>query len=316
MLHLNLFNRVKSSLRYFRSTLVRLSYVWAYIPFVGDLFVKKVLLGPPVLVLSFPRSGSSWLGAKLALSANSAYLREPINSEFLSLGGRNTLKSIIPSRPDILFQTCSIKAFLNAPRYDTNVVAYPKQWLPWNIIGRTLLIKEVNPLALEYWIEQFSPLIVFIVRHPAAIAASYVELGWLENDDVRDTPCTSGLSSFQVFGRRVGEVFNYSLSILENYPKHLVVRYEDLVDNESFELSRISSFAGLSFSQLDCLNCFDSNVNVNDLPTSRHHPFSLNRRANDQTSKWRRALPPEQVAEIKKGYLYYTTPYYQSSLDW
>ena len=34
---------------------------------------------PSVLILSFPRSGSSWVGKTLGRASNALYMREPIN---------------------------------------------------------------------------------------------------------------------------------------------------------------------------------------------------------------------------------------------
>src|SRR5262245_30987828 len=39
---------------------------------------------PPILVISIPRSGSSWLGDSLGISSNALYLREPITQKHLA----------------------------------------------------------------------------------------------------------------------------------------------------------------------------------------------------------------------------------------
>ena len=298
-----------------KRNLPRIYYCWSYIPIIGNLVVQVTFKRPPILVVSFPRSGSSWLGARLGLSENAAYLREPINTEFLNQGGRHTLKIIHASQPDPIFLKSSVKAFQKAPCYDTKIVAFPKQWVPWNLNGKRRLLKEVNPLAIEYWIQEFSPIIIFIVRHPAAIAASYLELGWLENADVRDTPHASDLSPFEVFGRRVGEVFENSLNILAKHPQsHLVVKYEDLVLNESSELSRISSFAGLKLDTNKLLT--DLEGSGKNLEAFKINPFSLQRRSSDQNNKWRTKLSQSQINEIRKGYLAYAKQYYLLDQDW
>ncbi len=299
--------------RFVAGALPNLFYSWAFIPFIGDLFARLALTAPPILVVSFPRSGSSWLGSRLGLSSNAAYLREPINTSFLSSGGQDTLKIICASRSDPLFTKCSAKAFLKAPRYDTNVVAYPKQWLPWNVIGRRLLLKEVNPLALEYWVKAYSPLIIFIIRHPAAIAASYTELGWQENSDVRDTPSEGCQSSYEIFGRRVGEVYQQAFEVLDKYSSHLVVKYEDLVDNEFAELSKIALFCGLSLPKSLFIP-----VPTDRKPavSAKQSPFSLNRRSSDQSNKWLKLLTSSQIDDIQKGYRHYSNLVYSANSDW
>jgi hypothetical protein len=187
--------------------------------------------------------------------------------------------------------------------------------LPWALLGRRRLIKEVNPLALEYWIARFSPLIVFIVRHPAAIAASYVELGWLENADVRDTSNVEGLTPFEVFGLRVGEIYHHAFGVLSNYAgKYIVVRYESLVVHEASELAKISSFAMLPLTPADLVSDLESGTSK---PRSlMQSPFSLNRRSADQNDKWRRRLSPAQISEVRSGYFRHRCPFYVGDDEW
>jgi hypothetical protein len=298
-----------------RQIIPRFCYAWAYLPIIGNLIAKQTLSEPSLLVISFPRSGSSWLGSRLAISSKAAYLREPINTSYLGSGGVNTLKHISLTQPDHLFARSAVRAFCQAPCFDRKIVAYPKQWLPWNLLGKKRLIKEVNPLALEFLIKNFAPLVVFIVRHPCAIAASYLELGWLENADVRDTPNAHGLSAYEVFGRRVGEVFEYAVHALKNYqPRHLIVKYENLVLDELNELERISTFADLGITKEKL---------EGGLKTSSQHttglkadPFSLIRRSDNQNEKWRETLSQHQIALIRRGYLYYAKHFYVNNSDW
>ncbi len=113
-------NRMIGSARRIKFLVLRIAarfcYAWAYIPVFSDAWVRFCLNKTPVLVISLPRSGSSWIGARLALSSKAAYLREPINTSYLSMGGRNTLKKFSPDSSDFLFSGLSIKAFLCAPR--------------------------------------------------------------------------------------------------------------------------------------------------------------------------------------------------------
>src|SRR5437016_2265272 len=55
--------------------------------------------GPAVVVLSLPRSGSSWVGQTLGLAPEAAYLREPLDQLFLARGGRDALHVFKPGHP-------------------------------------------------------------------------------------------------------------------------------------------------------------------------------------------------------------------------
>jgi len=293
---------------------MRLHYLWAYIPAAREYFARGIATKVPILVISFPRSGSSWLGEQLSNSRDVAYLREPINSEFLYRGGRNTLKIIDAHCPDPLFKMCASKAFSCIPQYNLNIVRKPDQWTARGLKQRKLLLKEVNPLSLDYLIHEFRPKIIFIVRHPAAIAASYFQLGWLENADVQAGWRNQGLTAFEIFGRRVGEVYLHALKQLESYPDSMVVQYENILRCEVEELTRIRIFTDLT-----PLNTSNSRPNTNrnvHIGSEKTNPFSTTKRDLDQEHKWRRRLSPEEISQIKTGYFNYSPSFYGADSDW
>jgi hypothetical protein len=45
---------------------------------------------PPVLIISLPRSGSSWVGSTVGSAAHAAFLREPLTRAYTASGGRGT----------------------------------------------------------------------------------------------------------------------------------------------------------------------------------------------------------------------------------
>jgi len=50
----------------------------------------------PLLVISIPRSGSSWVGEVLGTVPGALYLREPFNQLHLATGGERTLFRVTP----------------------------------------------------------------------------------------------------------------------------------------------------------------------------------------------------------------------------
>src|SRR5262245_59245043 len=56
-------------------------------------------------------------------------------------------------------------------------------WLSDRDRGRRRLIKEVNPLGADHFVRDAQVTCVILVRHPAAVAASYHRMGWIGNAD-------------------------------------------------------------------------------------------------------------------------------------
>jgi hypothetical protein len=60
--------------------------------------------GPPILVVSLPRSASSWGGEILGNAKNAAYLREPITQTHFARGGKLTLVDVKPNCPSVVYK--------------------------------------------------------------------------------------------------------------------------------------------------------------------------------------------------------------------
>ena len=71
------------------------------IKIIGQFRAPKFSL-PPVVLLSYPRSGSSWAGKILATSPQFAYLREPITQPYMKkYGGQRPVFLTEDDHPDI-----------------------------------------------------------------------------------------------------------------------------------------------------------------------------------------------------------------------
>lgn len=114
-----------------------------------------------VLILSQPRSGSSWLGAAAATSDRVRYLREPV------------LQARLGQTPDPF---CASSGLSTERRQ--NLMRSIDQ--AFGDVDRDfLVVKEVTPLLLADFLEVPDLEVVYLRRHPAAVAASHVAQGWL-----------------------------------------------------------------------------------------------------------------------------------------
>src|SRR5690606_25708881 len=86
-------------------------------------------LSPPVLVLSLPRSGSSWVGETLGQAANALYLREPLTqTRTADESGGQTVFPIDPAAPPRVYGRMAARSFAALPAFKPLIVQNPGQW--------------------------------------------------------------------------------------------------------------------------------------------------------------------------------------------
>lgn len=151
---------------------------WAWVPGV-DRVAAAHLVGRPILALGLPRTGSSWVGATLADAPGVAYLREPITQAAIARhpAVRSPFDVHWAAEVDPFHRRVAEAAFAGRPSFPGHVVPRPEQWR----LGRRrrLVVKEVLPGAVDWLVARFDPVLVPLVRHPIAVARSWVRHGWL-----------------------------------------------------------------------------------------------------------------------------------------
>jgi hypothetical protein len=250
------------------------------------------------VLLSYPRSGSSWIGRILGTSGDVAYLREPINTELQRRGAGAPVESVMDPRADATtaewYTRVADRAFAGIVAADApDVLVDAAAFGLGERRRRRLLIKEVNPLAIELLVERYGPTIVLLLRHPAAVADSYQRLGWLGG-------------AFEEFGRSYGTHLAHALEVGRR-GSLLPLRYEDVARDPWTEFPRL--FAALGIREPSDLPgvlreyCED--------PTADPSPYEIRRASAAEADKWRRTMAPEDTAAVMRGYLESPLPYYR-----
>ncbi|MGH7340437.1 MAG: sulfotransferase [Candidatus Rokuibacteriota bacterium] len=254
---------------------------------------------PPIVLLSYPRSGSSWIGRILGTSGDVAYLREPINQQLQRRGGSEApVESVVDPRADVAtsewYTRVADRAFAGiVPRSVPDVVVDPSAFALRERRRRRLLIKEVNPLAIALLMERYRPQIVLLLRHPAAVADSYERLGWLGG-------------AFEEFGRLYGTHLAQALEV-GSRGWLLPLRYEDVARDPGTEVPRL--FTALDIRPPSNLPsvlreyCED--------PAAEPSPYEIRRASTVEADKWRRTMAPEHAAAVMRGYLASSLRYYR-----
>jgi hypothetical protein len=277
---------------------------------------------PTILIVSLPRSGSSWVGKILGSTQSSMYLREPVNVTFNKLPGQRSFFDVTSEKIRDGYLRISDIAFRGLPAFSKSIVVNPDQWAFSTRRKKKLVIKEINPLALSVWIPRYQPKVIYLLRHPAAVANSFFQLKWigeqfvsrfsasnLEKVDYQkyQTSFWSEHGALQAFVQKI------ALSILETYPNHLIVKYEELCAAPETGFKRIFDF---------CQMKTDEEVNRLIYSTT-HFPETETTQSNDlyryslsMIDKWKNELEQSQVRSLMDSYREIGPPHYCDDDEW
>lgn len=299
---------------------------WAAFPPLGRLLARVLPpQSPAVLILSLPRSGSSWVGEIAGSAANAMYLREPLTQ---TMRAEHTVVPVDPRRPPAELVTAGDRAFGGNADFPSNILIDPSQWSLRERGRRRVVIKEVNPMAAAWLLERYRPRVVLLLRHPAAIAASYWSLGWREIErqtakipaalldalggDARAAArSASGFwahhAVLQAVAMRLG------IDALASDPDHRIVRYEDICTEPESEFRQLFEFAGL---QWDGAVAGRVHQHSSPLSNAGTRAFGTSRNSASMPDSWRQNVTAADLQQMADVYRRFALPYYDSDADW
>lgn len=307
-------------------TFTRSPVPWANLGQASSLIAALIPTdSPPVLILSFPRSGSSWVGEAMGHSRTSLYLREPITQTYLSSRdgkGPVCFEVEADSLPPT-YKPSADDSFAGLPVFQPRIVKSAEQWALRERTTKRVVIKEVSPLAINWFVDTFQPRIIYLVRHPAAVANSFFKLGWTEKLFERKFSLSTlasmdfnyrdfVLSFWMEHGAFQAVVLRRSLEVLREYPEKKIVKYEDLCSDPMGTFRGLFSFTSLNWSS-------EIEELVMALSTSREPyaagQYGVHRNSRTLIKRWKIEIPKEEIRRIKESYLFFDPPYYQSE-EW
>lgn len=285
---------------------------WGRLGRISDALAQRIeMAGPPILLLSLPRSGSSWVGQVLSAAENVLYLREPISEARRAHGERYTLVDVDPAAPSSLVKRVSDQAFSGLPVFPRGVIADARQWQIGQRRHKRVIIKEVNPLACAFWLQRYRPLVCFLIRHPAAVALSYRTLGWLDNPDVQLEQNDPTKTVWEKVGMRQGSIHHTVLHSLRDYPDSMIVSYEALCDAPMETFQMLFAFAGLTWNAH-----IEQTVQNHSTGGDRSLPYNTHRDSRALASSWKGRLDQEELDDLRRGYARFELPWYTTAQDW
>ena len=274
----------------------------------------KQFASPPVLLLSYPRSGSSWAGKILATSKQLAYLREPITQPYLKrLGGEQAVFNVEDSHSDFdKYKKLADEAFAGIPRVHRGVIDNKRDFLPFTKnTNQKLLIKEVNPGAAKFYCTQYNVFLCLLLRHPAAVALSFHERGWLQRHSelLTDEP---ELDEWGRFGKLYGTFVAEAVEVVAQHHHAKIIQYEALVSDPKQQYANLFTACGVAVP-----DNFDSVIeqycySQSDLSSG----YQTQRNSQLTAQKWKTKLSAEQINSLREGYLKSALAYYREPSDW
>ena len=268
----------------------RTPVAWASLGRLSGLIARAVKTkSPSVLVLSLPRSGSSWVGETLAQARDAVYLREPVtqsDSTFYALG---TIFDL--DRDDVResYRDLAGRAFSAWPDFAGPIVPHPRRWSLRHRRARRLVIKEVNPLACDWYVRQFRPFVIHLVRHPAAVALSNQKRGFLPPEP----------GAWERFGELQARASRKAWESLVGVPSSVTISYESLCAEPLPAFRRLFEAAGLTWD-----GGIEEYLAANSSESWR------------MIDSWRREVPAEAREALRRGYSRHALPWYQSDREW
>ncbi len=225
-----------------------------------------------------------------------------------------------------LYRRWARHAFKGMPKFDHRIVVTPSQWKLVERKKRRVVVKEVNPLALDWMIGEFNPLVIYLVRHPAAVAASFNSQGWSGSqfstrfsketmDRLSERFALSEEASFwEQLGALQAIVQKLTLETLARHKDKVVVSYEEICESPGSMFEKLCLFSGLSWDdQMETLVRGSSRSSQKSYEPGK---YDLKRDSRQMIDKWKSILDPEEVHLLKKGYLENAPEYYAEERHW
>lgn len=289
---------------------------WANFGSVSEALARRLpMQQPPVLLVSFPRSGSSWLGRLLSYASNACYLREPITQARRRWhpGTPHAVTDAGINQAPRHYARYADRAFAGCPAFSYATVLDPSDWALRHRHKRRVLIKEVNPFAVGWMRKRYAPTVIHLMRHPVAVAHSMHRRGWttqrlhdyLSSERLAQSPLNPDALPNSFWGQ-IGAVQGLAHRAVReacSADAYTPVRYETLCADPVGTVRRLCRAVGLAWSaSMPAAIRSHSAASSGDASSDASDPYSTTRRSENRATAWKNA-PAEQIQAVRAGYM-------------
>lgn len=280
-----------------------------------------------VLLISLPRGGSSWIGSIIGSASDALYLREPITQKYMnefapcvSFFEKSKCKDLD------LYGTWAHRAFNGIPKFNHTIVTYPEQWGIASRKNKRVVIKEVNPLVLDWMLETYDPYVVYLIRHPASVAASFESLGWgseqfsqrFSESRIAELHARFRIDQGSDFWSQSGAIQavtqNLVMDRLRNYDKGLVISFEEICSDPMHHFKRLMEFCRLTWD--DKVESLVHQTTGGGMEAYEPGKYDLKRDSSKMPDKWKEIVSAENLEKLKSAYFANHPVYYNEEADW
>ena len=269
----------------------------------------------PIVIMSLPRSGSSWVGRMLAQAQRVLYLREPINQTVLANTNLSTLFEVACAETEITIRPISDDVFAAYPAFDRSIVKHPKRWTWSRRRSGQLIVKEVNPFAYPWLQERYACKTIYLVRHPGAVASSYYRLGWTDREldhlptakAVMRADHKANFWSYQGALQAIASKMMHDALDRQPDDNYCIVTYEALCADPMKAFRDLFTVADLDWSQ-DIERCIHQHATATN--ARRENTYGVQRDSAAMIDIWRGKRSTAECEALREAYLYYDPPLY------
>jgi hypothetical protein len=268
-----------------------------------------------VLVLGMPRSGTTWIGRTLGDAPNALYLNEPVSEVHVAEQGRATFFEIDPDNPPASYVWPARFAAAGVPAFGPRTVG--DGFGLFARLGKRVVIKEVNPLAIEWYVRALAPTLVYVVRHPAAVAVSLDERGWgwpMYEQRFLEATRPSLPHVPETFWARIGAIQGIALARAEVIATAALVAYEDVCRAPSECFRDLYDVCGLRWT--DAVDASLRASTQGDLTRGADDPTGTTRNTAAMADAWRKRITRDQVRDVRAGWEATNPTRYLDDADW
>jgi hypothetical protein len=272
-------------------------------PKKNNISIKSTV--PRVLILTYFRSGSSFMGDLLQQNPNSFYLFEPFRymSNGIRMHSNRSEEAINIINNMFRCKFKNLKKYIQWMTHDLNIliennylwsvcgssrVCFNKVIVE-NICNRSLLqimkMTRIHMRYLENLLPKLNDLnfhVIYLVRDPRGIIISRSKLDW--GSDLEENLNISNLCA------EMKEDLNYFRKFETLYPqKFTLIRFEDLSNDPFSNVKLLYSRIGIPFTE-KIESFINGNTNINSSDIRNEDPYSTSRNSSKIAYEWMNSL--------------------------
>ena len=277
--------------------------------FVNLLSGIETMRKPPVYIVGLPRSGTTWIASVINTARSVKYFHEPFNCSNFIGASRFCMKYLVESGDDVEFARYCSKAFKGEILSDCSRTMLAPSYRRYPQLPGRVVVKDVcSCLAVECVESLFDPMIVLVIRHPCAVAASWHRLDYdidrhLEAIRIQPQLNQNFLHAFQSvlrdarsFWQKIGAVWGAVYYVLsqqqKTHPMWKIVQHEVLCENPVGSFRDLFETLDLTWTDAtDAFLCASTKFASAD-------PYTTRRISANEPDKWRKQLDRQQIKDV------------------